>query len=150
MTQPLLHHINSHDPHIQFTVEQPTQQGSLSFLDTLVTIEPDNTFSITVYRKPTHTDQYLYWDSNHHIKTKQGVNNTLVHRANILSSTQELLNKEIQHIKTALQACQFPNWAFNQWHQKFLNNNTRINSSTSQENNHINNITNRNITLLVP
>ena len=58
-SQPLLHHINSQDPHIQFTVEQPTQQVSLPFLDTLVTIEPDNTFSTTVYRKPTHTDQYL-------------------------------------------------------------------------------------------
>ena len=34
-SQPLLHHINSQVPHIQFTVEQPTQQGSLPFLDTL-------------------------------------------------------------------------------------------------------------------
>ena len=32
----LLQHINNQDPHIQFTVE-PTQQGSLPFLDTLVT-----------------------------------------------------------------------------------------------------------------
>ena len=58
-SQDLLQHINNQDPHIQFTVE-PTQQGSLPFLDTLVTIEPDNTFSTTVYRKPTHTDQYLH------------------------------------------------------------------------------------------
>ena len=55
-SQDLLHHINNQNPHIQVTVE-PTQQGSLPFLDTLVTIEPDNTFSTTVYRKPTHTDQ---------------------------------------------------------------------------------------------
>ena len=65
-SQDLLHHINNQDPHIQFTVE-PMQQGSLPFLDTPVTIKPDNTFSTTVYRKPTHTDQYLHWDSNHHI-----------------------------------------------------------------------------------
>ena len=55
-SQALLQHINSQDPHIQFTVE-PTQQGSILFLDTLVTIEQDNTFSTSVYRKPTHTDQ---------------------------------------------------------------------------------------------
>ena len=79
-SQELLHYINSQDPHIQFTVE-PTQQGSLPFLDTLVTIEPNNTFSTTVYRKPTHTDQYLHWDSNHHITAKQSVYNTLAHRA---------------------------------------------------------------------
>ena len=154
-SQPLLHHINSQDPYIRFTVEQPTQQGSLPFLDTLVTIEPDNTFSTTLYRKPIHIDQYLHLDSNHHITAKQSVYNTLAHRAKIVSSTQELLNKLLQHIKTALQACQFPNWALNQWHQKFLNNNqpnnnTRNNSSTNQENNHTNNITNRNITLVVP
>ena len=39
-SQDLLQHINSQDSHIQFTVE-PTQQGSLPFLDTLVTIQPD-------------------------------------------------------------------------------------------------------------
>ena len=58
-SQALLQHINSQDSHIQFTMET-TQQGSLPFLDTLVTIEQDNTFSTTVYRKPTHTDQYLH------------------------------------------------------------------------------------------
>ena len=87
-SQDLLHHINNQDPHIQFTVEQ-TQQGSLPFLDTLVMIEPDNTFSTTVYRKPTHTDQYLHWDINHHITAKQSVYNTLAHRAKIVSSTQD-------------------------------------------------------------
>ena len=106
-SQPILHHINNQDPHIQFTVEQPKQQGSLLFLDTLVTIEPDNTFSTTVYRKPTHTDQYLQWDSNHYITAKQSAYNTLTHRAKIVSSTKEILDKELQHIKTALQACQF-------------------------------------------
>ena len=95
-SQDLLHHINNQDPHIQFTVE-PTQQGSLPFLDTLVTIEPDNTFSTTVYRKPTHTDQYLHWDSNHHITAKQHVYNT-THRAKIVSSRQDKMDRELlQH-----------------------------------------------------
>ena len=85
-SQDLLQHINNQDPHIQFTVE-PTQQGSLPFLDTLVTIQPDNTLSTSVYRKPTHTDQYLHWDSNHHITAKQSVFNTLAHRAKTVSST---------------------------------------------------------------
>ena len=53
-SQLLLQHINSQDPHIQFTVEEPSQQGTLPFCDTLGTIESNNTFSTTVYRKPTH------------------------------------------------------------------------------------------------
>ena len=136
-SQELLHHINSQDPYIQFTVE-PTQQGSLPFLDTLVTIEPNNTFSTTVSRKPTHTDQYLHWESNHHITAKQNVYNILAHRAKkIVSSSQGTVDKELQHIKTALQACQFPKWALNQWHHRFCNNNqsnnnTRNNNSTNK------------------
>ena len=118
-------------------------------------MEPDNTFSTTVYRKPTHTDQYLHWDSNHHITAKQSVYNTLTHRAKVVSSTQGNLDKELQHIKAALQACQFPRWALNQWHHNFLNNNqpnnnTRDSSSTNQDNIHTNNTTKRNITLVVP
>ena len=147
-SQDLLHHINSQDPHIQLTVE-PTQQGSFPFLDTLVTIEPDNTFSTTVYRKPTHTGQYLHWDSNHHITAKQSVYNTLAHRAKIVSSTQDKMDKELQHIKTALQHCQFPSWALNQWQHKFThpnqpNTTTTNNSKSSADNNK------RNITIVVP
>ena len=134
-SQALLQHINSQDPHIQFTVE-PTQQGSLPFLDTLVTIQQDNTFSTSVYRKPNHTDQYLQWDGNHHITTKQSVFDTLAHRAKVVSSTQDQLDKELQlHIKSALQQCQFPDWALNQWHQKFINPNQPNNKNNPNNNN---------------
>ena len=153
-SQSLLQLINNQDPHIQFTVE-PTQQESLPFLDTLVTTELDNTFSTTVYRKPSHSDQYLHWDSNHHITAKQSVYNTLAHRAKVVPSTHGTLDKELQHIKTALQASQFPRWALNQWHHRFLNNNqpnnnTKDNNSSNQENNHTNNTTKKNITLVIP
>ena len=87
---------------------EPTQQDSLPFLDTLVTIQPDNTFSTTLYRKPTHTDQYLHWDSNHHITAKQSVFNTLAHRAKTVSSSQDSMDKELEHMKTALKHCQSP------------------------------------------
>ena len=115
---------------------EPTQQDSLPFLDTLVTIQPDNTFSTTVYRKPTHTDQYLHNDSNHHITAKQSVFNTLAHRAKTVSSSQESLDKELEHIKTALQHCQFPPWALNQWHLKFTQCNQQSNNTTNTTNNH--------------
>ena len=150
-SQAILQHINKQDPHIQFRVE-PTQQGSLPFLDTLVTTEPNNTFSTTVYRKPTHTDQYLHWDSNHHITAKHSVFNTLANRAKVVSSSQDKLDQELQHIKTALQACNFPNWDLNQWHHRFSNKNNPANNN-SQNNNNSNQDTNpnkKNITLVVP
>ena len=146
-SQDLLQHINSQDPHIQFTVE-PTQQGSLPFLDTLVTIQPDNTFKTTVYRKPTHTDQYLHWDSNHHITAKQSVYNTLAHRAKTVSSTQDNLQKELTHIKTALHHCQFPSWALNQWEHKF--NQPQPPAAPANNNNNSSNSNKYKATIVVP
>ena len=131
---------------------EPTQQGSFPFLDTLVTIEQDNTFITSVYRKPAHTDQYLHWDSNHHITAKQSMFNTLAHRAKVVTSTQDKQGKELQHITTALQQCQFPNWALNQWYHKLINLNqpNNNNNNTSSNNQQDNNSNKRNITTVVP
>ena len=74
-------HINSVDPAIKFTVEDNKEDGSIPFLDTTVKPEADGTLSLTVYRKPTHTDQYLKWDSHHHLSAKFSVIHTLSHRA---------------------------------------------------------------------
>ena len=65
--QDFLQHINIVDPAIQFTVESNKEDGAIPLLDTIVTLEVDGNLSITVYRKPTHTDQYLQWDSHHHL-----------------------------------------------------------------------------------
>ena len=45
--------------------------------------------------------------------------NTLAHRAKTVSSTQASMDKELDHIKTALKHCQFPSWALNQWQHRF-------------------------------
>ena len=49
----------------------------MTILDTLVTAEPDRNLFTTVYRKPTHTDQYLHWDSNNNLSAVYNVLNTL-------------------------------------------------------------------------
>ena len=68
-----------------------------------------------------------------------------------MSSSQDKLDKEVHHIKTALQHCQFPNWALNQWHYKFTNPNQPIsNNNTNNNNQQDNNPNKRNITLVVP
>ena len=57
--QAFLDHINSINPAIRFTVEGTQGNGAIPLLDTLVTPLADNSLSITVYCKPTNTDQYL-------------------------------------------------------------------------------------------
>ena len=54
-----LKHLNSIDPSIQFTSEECREDGSMPFLDILLTPREDGSLSTTVYRKPRHTDLYL-------------------------------------------------------------------------------------------
>ena len=109
--QGFLQHINSVDPGIKFTVEDNREDGSIPFLDTIVNPEVDGSLSITVYRKPTHTDQYLQWDSHHSLSAKFSVINTLSHRVNTVCSSPELLKQEKEHLRKALTQCKYPKWA---------------------------------------
>ena len=76
-------HINSIDLAIQFTVENNKEDGAILPLDTIVKPETGGKLSITVYRKPTHMDQYLQWDSHCHLSPKYSVISTLTHRAKL-------------------------------------------------------------------
>ena len=107
-----LQHINSVDPSIQFTTEEQKEDGSMPFLDILVTSQEDGTLTSKVYRKPTHTDQYLQWDSHHNLTCKYSVINTLTHRAMAVCSNSQLLKEELHHIEGALTKCKYPRWAF--------------------------------------
>ena len=85
----LQEHLNSIDSHIKFTIELPGTDG-LPFLGTLTKPTPNSIESI-VYRKPTHTDRYLDYNSNHPISAKLSVISTL-------SSTE--LNKYVLHLNS--------------------------------------------------
>ena len=93
--QNFLQHINSVDPAIQFTVEDTKEDGTIPFLDTIVKPDTDGKLSTTVYRKPTHTDQYLQWDNHHHLSAKCSVISTPIHRAKTVCSNPDLLQKEM-------------------------------------------------------
>ena len=123
--QGFLQHINSVNPAIKFTVEDNKEDGSIPFLDTIVKPEADGTLSITVYRKPTHADPYLQWDSHHHLSAKFSVIHTLSHRATTVCSKPELLQQEKDHLRKALTKCKYPKWALDKVEK-------RLNRSTSE------------------
>ena len=111
--QNFLDHINSVDHHIQFTSEDPRPDGSMPFLDILVTSGEDDSLCTTVYRKLTHTDLYMQWDSHHTISSKYSVIGTLHHRAKTTCSSPQLLQHEDNHLHRVLTRCKYPVWALN-------------------------------------
>ena len=116
-----LTHINSVDSNIQFTTEEPRPDGSLPFLDILITPDKDGRLDITVYRKPTQTNQYLQWDSHHTISSKYSVVGTFHHRARTICSNNQLLQQEEDHLSKALMNCNYPIWALNRVKVKMNN-----------------------------
>ena len=106
-------HINSIDEIIQFIMEDSRDDGSMPFFDTLVIPCSDGSLSAKVYRKPTHTDLYLQWDSHHTIAAKYSVVSTLHHRCKAVCSTQQLLDEEENHLQKVLTENKYPNWALN-------------------------------------
>ena len=71
-------HFNCIDQHITFTIELMRTDG-LPFLDTMTKLTP-NSIKSMVYRKATHTDRYLDYNSNHPISAKLSVIHTLIHK----------------------------------------------------------------------
>ena len=111
--QSFLNHINSIDKNTQFTSEEPRPDGAIPFLDILLTPGEDRKITTSVFRKPTHTDLYMQWDSHHAIISKYSVIGTLYYRANTICLSPELLQQEEQHLKKVLTRCKYPDWAIN-------------------------------------
>ncbi|XP_067668154.1 uncharacterized protein [Haliotis asinina] len=83
----LLQHLNSQHPRNQFTMEEETHQ-QLPFLDILLQ-QRHQSIATSVYRKPTHTDQYIHHQSNHHPQIKKGIVARLARRAKALQDLNE-------------------------------------------------------------
>ena len=126
------HHINSLDDNIKFTAETTNADGSIPFLDTLVTPQSDGSLATKVYRKPTHTNQYLHWDSHHAISNKYSIISSLLHRAKNICSNQQLLEEEQAQIHMALSTFKYPDWEINRMRLKIgtpKNNNSSNNKT---------------------
>ena len=108
-----LEHINKMDPHIHFTAEDARADGSIPFLNTLVMPQPENSLITSVYRKPTHKNLYLQWDSHYHLAAKVSVINTLKYRAKTVCSNNQLPKEQEGHLRQALKRCKYPVWALN-------------------------------------
>ena len=80
----------------------------MHFLDTLISPQADGSLLTTVYRKPTHANHYLQWDSHHAISAKYNVISTLFHRAKEVCSIKQHLGEEHECLQKVLTTCKYP------------------------------------------
>ena len=94
------HHINNLDLNIKFTMEEESN-GELAFIHTLLK-RNNGEISVLVYRKPTHTDQYLHYSSHHQTSCTESVVSSLFNRAYSIITNKDDLHKENARIKQVL------------------------------------------------
>ena len=97
----LMQHLNSIEPSIQFTVEREIN-GHLAFLDLNVHRTVEGKLETDVYRKPTHTDKYLSYDSHHPVSHRRSVAKTLLQRAESLPSNSDSQANEHEYVLNIL------------------------------------------------
>ena len=102
-----LDHLNGIEPSIKFTAEEE-RDGELAFLDVLLHREDDGTISTSVYRKATHTNQYLSFRSHHPTAHKVAIVRTLMTRADNLSSSGVERTEEEKRVTDALRGNDYP------------------------------------------
>ncbi|XP_072048492.1 uncharacterized protein [Amphiura filiformis] len=118
----LTSHINQVDKagNIKFTFEKE-ENSQIAFLDTLIVKRQDGSVKLLVYRKKTHTDQYLHFQSHHPLQHKLGVIRTLMDRKDKVITEEADKLVEEQKIKEALKICGYPEWAFKDVNKKTAN-----------------------------
>ena len=92
----------------------------MPFLDTLIVRKTDGRVKLLVYRKKTHTDQYLHFSSHHPLQHKLSVVRTLLDRSSQIVTEEEDREQEEHHIRTALTRCGYPDWSINQVKSQML------------------------------
>ena len=94
------HHINNLHQNIKFTMKEESN-GELAFLDTLLK-QNNGEISVSVYRMPTDTDQYLHYSSHHQTSCKESFVSSLFSRAYSIITNKDDLHKENTRIKQVL------------------------------------------------
>jgi len=93
---------NSISTNITFTIETECD-GGISFLNTLVS-HRNGVIAVDVYRKPTHTDGYIDFNSHHDSQQKVSTASTLLQRALNLPNSSKGKKRELSYVHAALES----------------------------------------------
>ena len=106
-------HLNQIQHSIEFTMEGE-KDNCISCLDISITREDHaGTLDTNIYRKPTHSERYLNFKSEHLLEHKFAVVNTLTNRANSLIRDENKQQMELKRIQNVLTLNGYPNRPLN-------------------------------------
>jgi len=80
-------------------------------LNVYCTQKEDSSLDFSVYRKPSHTNQYLAFDSNHPLQHKFGHGSHPQAQERMIKKDKGNFGKEIQHIMQSLPISGYRDWA---------------------------------------
>ena len=92
--------INKCHPQIRFTLEHTYHSGTLSFLDTMITIHPNGGYTTELFIKPMAAPIILHYESAHPMKTKFGILTSQTKRAIRVSSSPDSTTRSLDKIKS--------------------------------------------------
>ena len=103
--------LNGSHPSIQFTCEIESN-NRLSFPDVLI-IRNGQSFETWVYRKPTNTNIYIYWNSFVPIQWKHSTLKILFYRSSLIFSNDHYLTLEPKYL-WKVKYFGYPHWFITQ------------------------------------
>ena len=89
-------------------LEYLNTQHTIPFPDTLVIKDSEGRLTTSVCRKPTHTDQYLSYDSHHPQSVKRGAVKCLSDRSKNISTKPSNISEEKNHSSSVLVSIVYP------------------------------------------
>ena len=114
-------HINSIEASIKFTIEYE-KEDKLPFLDILFMKKKSGTLATKIYRKETHTNRYLNYESCHSQQQKQGIIISLLNRLAKLITDSKDFNEEKEMLRRTLEDNNYPNWLIKKTFNRFRSN----------------------------
>ncbi len=106
-TEDVLQTINNTTKNIKFTKEEE-HDNQLAFLDVLITKTENGNLNTEVYRKKTHTDQILNYNSNHPTQHKISCIKTLSNRIDTHCNTEQSKQDERKHLYSTFYKNDYP------------------------------------------
>ena len=113
--------INNTTENIKFTKEEE-DNNQLAFLDILLTRTDDGTIKTQVYRKKTHTDQILNFNSNHPTQHKISCIRSLFNRIDTHCKTEQAKQTERKYLYSTFMKNNYPRNFINKILTKLRNN----------------------------